>query len=142
MNNMEPSNVELTNVELDKWHAEHTFGYAWLQGFDRNNLLPPHIVKHGHSIGMSEGRNPNRGDVITDLLPVSSDPAASKQLRDRMREKGWDFSMVDDREDRLYEARFRQRGKDLRCTLFIWQSELEFRAVSLACRAALMQEGR
>jgi hypothetical protein len=74
--------------ELDALVAEKLFGYQWTHG-SLYDLLAPADKLHA-ILGMNTiGRGENLAQNLNYVPDFTTDPWASKQVRERMRELGW-----------------------------------------------------
>lgn len=128
---------ERPNREIDALIAEKVMGWKWFQGSGNNDLLDPGRERAALALGMLPGRNPERGTTPSRLPHYSTDSVESNQLVNAMRERGYAYSITDDREDMRIEARFRKRGMALSCSLFIALEETREMAVALAALRAI-----
>lgn len=103
----------MTNREIDALVAQHAMEWKWIPRDDGMGfLLPPDwrqmISKDGRAGWIYTPSCPGtnliggffgKGEIIQKVPNTapyySTDPAASKRLRDRMRELGWDFHRMD-----------------------------------------------
>lgn len=123
--------TQLEPRELDALVAEHVFGNPRPLDNADYCLVTNDRVWFAHAIDSSALFG---YEWVARLY--STDPVASKQLRDHMRSEGYAFSIIDDREDKQIEVRFRRRGMDLKCSLFIGLEATEELAVAIAALRA------
>lgn len=131
---------EMTNQEIDALAVRHVFGVEWDEskcrvcGWSIASVLRPEL-------GCTPGNCSRRPAPKTraDVAPLfTTDPVASKQLRDRMRGGGWMFEFVDSKligtDPITYVARFRRwgSGADGKAT-----ADTEEMSVALAALATL-----
>lgn len=139
--------------EIDALVAGHIFGWKWVVNVDHNfthltdwakdvsgcrflrdSTFRPHELQ-----AFATGSEPIGRTVVggyTEIYPrYSTDPAASKQLRDKMRADGWRFTMYDQKDSMVF-AQF-IRNDDHGFLTPCESADTEEMAVALAALAAV-----